>query len=135
VCWIGLVLEDSYEGDNEPLVSRVVKCLSNCIWRLVNKCLAPWSFCYQSVPFHYQFSYVASYLSYRIRYIYKIPDLFRVPGRVMNFHLATSSRPALGPTRVPWNWTDHLSRGLKRQGREADHSPPTMPRSKMRGSV
>jgi hypothetical protein len=38
----------------------------------------------------------------------------------------TASRPALGPTqtpvqRVPWA----LSLGVKRQGREADHSPPS----------
>jgi hypothetical protein len=48
------------------------------------------------------------------------------PGRVKNFLSSTSSRPALGPTQphiqlVP----GALSPGVKRPGREADHSPPT----------
>jgi hypothetical protein len=44
------------------------------------------------------------------------------PGRVKNFRSCISSRPALEPTqsRVP----GALSRGVKRPGREADHSPP-----------
>jgi hypothetical protein len=37
-----------------------------------------------------------------------------------------SSRPALGSTQPPFQWVpEALSPGLKRQGREADHSPPT----------
>jgi hypothetical protein len=41
-----------------------------------------------------------------------------------NFHFL-SSRPALGSTQPPFQWvTGALSRGIKRQGREADHSPP-----------
>jgi hypothetical protein len=37
-----------------------------------------------------------------------------------------SSRPALGSTQLPIQWVPGtLSPGVKRQGREADHSPPT----------
>jgi hypothetical protein len=42
------------------------------------------------------------------------------------FLLATASRPALGPTQPPIKWIPGiLSPGLKRQRREADHSPPS----------
>jgi hypothetical protein len=35
------------------------------------------------------------------------------------------SRPALGPTQPPIQWVLHaLPPGVKRQGRDADHSPP-----------
>jgi hypothetical protein len=48
------------------------------------------------------------------------------PGMEKNFHFSISHRPALRFTqpsiqRVSWS----LSPGVKRQGREADHSPPT----------
>jgi hypothetical protein len=43
------------------------------------------------------------------------------PCRVKNFHFSISSRPVLGSTQPPIKWIP----GLKRQGREADHSPPT----------
>jgi hypothetical protein len=43
------------------------------------------------------------------------------PGRVKNFHFSISSRQALGSTQPPIKWVP----GVKRQGREADHSPPT----------
>jgi hypothetical protein len=48
------------------------------------------------------------------------------PGRVKNFLFFTSSRPALGSTQPPIQWVRGTpSPGEKRQGREADHWPPT----------
>jgi hypothetical protein len=48
------------------------------------------------------------------------------PGRVKNFHPCISSRPALRFTQPLMQLALRvLSPGLKRQGREADHSPPT----------
>jgi hypothetical protein len=47
------------------------------------------------------------------------------PGRVKNFLFSASSRPDLGPTQPPIQWVPgSLSPGIKRQGREADYSPP-----------
>jgi hypothetical protein len=38
----------------------------------------------------------------------------------------TASRPTLGPTQPPTQWVlGDLTLGVKRPGREADHSPPT----------
>jgi len=42
-----------------------------------------------------------------------------------NFKIPTVSRPSLGPTHPPIQWTpDALFLGLARPGREAKHSPP-----------
>jgi hypothetical protein len=42
------------------------------------------------------------------------------------FLFATASRPALGPIEPPIQWIPRvLSPGVKRPGREADHSPPS----------
>jgi hypothetical protein len=52
------------------------------------------------------------------------------------FLFTTASRPALGPTHPPIQWVPGaLSLGVKRQGREADHSPPSSAEFKMRGAV
>jgi hypothetical protein len=48
------------------------------------------------------------------------------PGNIKNFLFFTSSRTALGPTQPPIQCLPRaLSPGVKRPGREADHSPPT----------
>jgi hypothetical protein len=48
------------------------------------------------------------------------------PGTVKNFLLSTWSRPVLGSSQPPIQWVPGtLSPRVKRQGREADHSPPT----------
>jgi hypothetical protein len=49
----------------------------------------------------------------------------RFPAGAGIFLLTTASRPALGPTQPPIQWVPGaLSLGVKRPGREADHSPP-----------
>jgi hypothetical protein len=48
------------------------------------------------------------------------------PGGGKNFHFSMSPRPALGFTQPPIEWElGALSPGVKRPGREADHSPTT----------
>jgi hypothetical protein len=47
------------------------------------------------------------------------------PGRVNNFLFCKSSRLALGSTQPSIQWVPRDSSGVKRPGREADHSPPT----------
>jgi hypothetical protein len=45
-------------------------------------------------------------------------------GRVKNFLFSTSSRPALESTQPPLQWVpEPYFPGVKRPGREADHSP------------
>jgi hypothetical protein len=45
---------------------------------------------------------------------------------MFHFLYTTTSRPALGLTQPPIQWvTGALSLGVKRQRREADHSPPS----------
>jgi hypothetical protein len=67
-----------------------------------------------------------------LHYTEKIPISKRAggwgssPGRIKNFHFSISSKPALGSTEPPIHWVPGtLSLGVKWQGREADHSPPT----------
>jgi hypothetical protein len=49
------------------------------------------------------------------------------PGRGKIFLLSTSSRPVLGPIQPPIQLVSGtLSPGVKRPGRETDHSSPTI---------
>jgi hypothetical protein len=48
------------------------------------------------------------------------------PDRVKNFHFSISSRMALRSSQLPIQWVRGASsQGIKWQGRETDHSPPT----------
>jgi hypothetical protein len=50
----------------------------------------------------------------------------RFPARAGNFSLHHRAKMALGPTQPPIHWVPGaLSLGVKRPGREADHSPPS----------
>jgi hypothetical protein len=47
-------------------------------------------------------------------------------GKGKNFLVSAPSRPVPGPTKPPTQWVPgSVSPGVKRPGREADHSPPT----------
>jgi hypothetical protein len=49
---------------------------------------------------------------------------------------STASRPALGPTQPPSPLVPAaLSRGINRQGREADHTPPSSGEIKNSGTI
>jgi hypothetical protein len=58
------------------------------------------------------------------------------PGGGLGIFLSnTASKTALGPTQPPIQWVPAaLSLGLKRPGREADHSPPSSSEVKNTGS-
>jgi hypothetical protein len=52
------------------------------------------------------------------------------PGMIKNF-LLSSSRPALGSTQPPIQWVPGaFCPGIRRPGREADHSPPASTKDK-----
>jgi hypothetical protein len=52
------------------------------------------------------------------------------------FFLFTAFRPSLGPAQPPTHRIpEALSAGVKRQGREADHSPPSSAEVKNDGPV
>jgi hypothetical protein len=58
------------------------------------------------------------------------------PGMVKNFLFSTSSRPGLGSTQPPIQWVlGALSPGVKRPGREADHSHPASAEDKKMWSI
>jgi hypothetical protein len=53
------------------------------------------------------------------------------PDKVKNFLLSTSSRLTLESSQPPIQWVPGaLSSGVKRGGREADHSPPSSAKAK-----
>jgi hypothetical protein len=58
----------------------------------------------------------------------KVHNLSSSPGRVKDFVFSTTSRQALEPTHPPIERVQ----GVKRQGREADHSPPISDKVKLK---
>jgi hypothetical protein len=52
----------------------------------------------------------------------RLRDRSSSPGKVKNFDFSISSRPAVGRTQLPIYWVPRV----KRQGREANHLPPTI---------
>jgi hypothetical protein len=64
-----------------------------------------------------------------------LPD--SIPGRGRDsFLIVTASKPALGPTKPPIQWVlRSRSPGIKRTGREANHSPPPSAELRMRGLI
>jgi hypothetical protein len=52
---------------------------------------------------------------------YRLDGTGLIPGSVRFFSSPTASRPALGPTQLTVQWVSVV----KRQRREADHSPPS----------
>jgi hypothetical protein len=54
----------------------------------------------------------------------------------LNFMSSIGSRPALGTTHSPIQWVQEtVSPGVKRQEREADHSPPSSVEVKKGGAI
>jgi hypothetical protein len=51
------------------------------------------------------------------------------------FLYSTASRPALSPTQPHIQWYRVLSAGVKRPGREGDHSPPASAEVKNGGAI
>jgi hypothetical protein len=59
-----------------------------------------------------------------------------IPGRGKFLPFVTASRHALGPIQPSNQWEPAaLIPGIKRQGREADHSPPSNAKVKNGGAV
>jgi hypothetical protein len=59
-----------------------------------------------------------------------------IPGRYKIFLFSIASRPCLGPTQPPIQWVlGALSSGVKRLGREPNHSPPSSAEVKNGGAI
>jgi hypothetical protein len=59
-----------------------------------------------------------------------------IPGRGKIFLFSIASRPPLGPTEPPIQWVSGaVSSGVKRQGREAEHSPSSSAEAKNGGAI
>jgi hypothetical protein len=94
---------------------------------------SPWKYemqIYHGPYAEYKFIYLCMYIESRDRSVsiatgYGLGDRDSSPGRVKDFLFSTSSKPVMGPTQPPIKWVPGaLSLGVKRPGREANHSPP-----------
>jgi hypothetical protein len=87
-----------------------------------------------TTPFSFKSDYVnyakSRDISFGIAMAYGLDGRGSNPGRSKNF-LFTTPRPTLGPTQPPIQWVP----GLKRQGSEADHSPPSSAEVKSSGAI
>jgi hypothetical protein len=110
-------------------LSRLLPWHSSCFlhlpcMRLLPRCTNIWKF---SILLCYIYIYIYIYIRVGIATGYRL-DSRKVGvwrgGKI--FLHSMSSRLALGPTQPPIEWVLRtLSPGVKRLGREADHSPPT----------
>jgi hypothetical protein len=67
---------------------------------------------------------------------YGLDGVGSIPGRGKNFLFFTACRPTLGPSQPPIQWVlGALSPGVKWQGREADHLPPSSVKVKKGGAI
>jgi hypothetical protein len=67
---------------------------------------------------------------------YGMKDWDSIPVRAVGDFFSTASRPALGSAQPPVQWvTGALFLGVKRLGREADYSPPSIAEVKMCGAI
>jgi hypothetical protein len=115
---------------------KLTSCFSNINFNIIPTPFIPCS----SLSIFIFYLSVTSFLEYRSRY----SDWLRAgrlrvrsssPGKGKIFLFSTASRPVLGLTQSTIQWVPGaLSMGVKRQGREADHSL-LVRRSRIRGSI
>jgi hypothetical protein len=125
--WRGFINEFSFRYDYVPHVLMVYVLMSRpdfCYEMNIRKMFiwfsdsAAWG---PHLPYHLQYFKEQWHISTVF-----VSFTSKIAGRVKTFHFSISCRPALGSTQPPIKWVSGaLSPGVKWQGREADHSPPT----------
>jgi hypothetical protein len=64
-------------------------------------------------------------IDYKLAFISCLKDFNYIPGQEFSLLQVVHTGSGAQPTSYPMGITGALSPGVKRQGREADHSPPT----------